>query len=235
MKCLLALLCCLFLYPAFAQRTEIQARAGSGLFFFHGKSAVENQNAHMAVGHMAPFTKPYGRKPGASATVEIMLKRVARSKFIFGLGSGYQRLSSGSSVDTLFVVGDFVPSIDTFTVDNGSSTFKGNFINVTPFAGRRFMIGKTALDIRAGMEIGFLLKSREDVELDDIYSSEVKKYPNPRKADVRLHLSADVNIRKLIIFAKYARGITNYYRLYTGGQPEAYSNFIQLGVGYRLK
>lgn len=234
MKCLLTLLCCLFIYPALAQRTEIQARAGSGVFFFHGKSSERNQNSYVSIGHAQPFTKPYGRMPGVSATIELMLKRATRSKFIYGISAGYQRLSSRSTVDTLFVAGDFVPTVDTFPT-HGSSKFKGNFINVMPFAGRRFKIGKAELDIAGGMEVGFLIKSREDVTFHGVYSEEIKKYPDPRKTDIRIHLSADVNIRRVVIFGKYARGITNYYTPYTGVQPEAYSNFVQLGVGYRLK
>jgi hypothetical protein len=234
MKCLLTLLCCLLLYPALAQRIEIQGRAGSGLFFFHGKSVEKRQNAwFVPVTGATPYTRPYGGKPGVSATIDIMLKWVTRSNFIMSINSGYQRLSARSTIDNVFISGDIMPTIDTFPAE-GNSTFKGNFINVTPSAGRRFHIGKTAVDILAGIEFGFLLKSREDVELDGVYAWDIKKYPNPRKMDLRLHVGTDVNIRKLVFFAKYARGIRNYYPPYSGSQPEAYSNFIQLGVGYRL-
>ena len=235
MKCLLLLLCCFFIYPVLAQRTETQVSIGSGFFFFDGKSAEKNQNAHLSPVYGDPYTRPYGRKPGLSATIELMLKRANRHKFIFGIGAGYQRLSSRSTIDTVFILGDFNPTVDTFVANDGESRFKGNFINVTPFAGRRFVLGKAAIDLTGGVELGFILKSREDVSVDGLFASDIEKDLNPRDLDVRLHLSADVNIRKLVIFAKYARGITNYYTPYTGAQPEAYSNFIQLGVGYRLK
>lgn len=234
MKCVLLLLCCFFIYPALAQRTEVQARAGSGFFFFHGKSAEKNQNGHLSPVDATIYTQPYGRKAGASATVELMLKRVNRHKFIFGIGAGYQRLSSRSTIDTVFIQGDFNPTVDTLVVNNGESRFKGNFISVTPFAGRRFVLGKTTIDLAGGLEMGFLLRSREDVSVDGLFTSDIEKPVNPRDLDLRLHLSADVNIRRLILFAKYARGVRNYYAPYTGAQPEAYSNFIQLGVGYRL-
>jgi hypothetical protein len=236
MKCLLTLLCFLFLYPAFAQRTELQTRAGSGFFFFHGSSTEKNQNGWVApVGSFDPYTRPYGRKPGIAATIEVMLKRVTKSNFIMGINSGYQRLSSRSTIDTIFIMGDIMPTIDTFPTEGGTSTFKSNFINLAPFAGRRIVIGKTTVDFIAGVEFGFLLKNREDVTIDGLYTSDVKKYPNSRKTDIRLHVGADINIRRLVVFAKYARGITNYYRPYTGGQPEAYSNFVHIGLGYQLR
>jgi hypothetical protein len=230
--CLIVCFSCKFLL---AQKTELYVRAGSGFFFFSGKSAVKHQNAGDAIIRSNPNTNPYGKSPAFSATLEGVIKQLVWKSWIVGTGIGYQSLSARSSIDTLFMMGDIISSIDTMRV-NASSVFRAQFINLSPFLGKRFRIGRTTLDITAGLEFGFLVKSLEQLDFN------MSNYPllknrdrQPRKTDMRFRAEAAMNIKKLLFFTSYAKGLSNYYTLYLGGQPEAYSHFINIGIGYRLK
>ncbi len=94
-----------------------------------------------------------------------------------------------------------------------------------------------SLDITGGVDVSVILSNRERVKMkgENAYSFEEEKVISSRKTDIRLRLLTELNMRMFSIFASYARWVTNYYPLYVGGQPEAYSHFIQAGIGYRLK
>lgn len=234
----LALVASLFVLAADAQKNEISVTAGTGLFYFTGDGVADRQPSQRTLYYENPNPNYYGDRSGMSLTIGGVFKRVTRSGFLFGLGAELQRLNARADVNAASVSPSPWSSYLQLGQVNGEAELSSKFIALMPFAGRRFKLGNTSLDLAAGPEIGFRIKSTEgiSVESDANYSFEGTREVEGKKTDIRLQFQAALNINRVIVNAGYARGLTNYYGLLIGGpQKEAYSNFVRVGVGYRIK
>lgn len=226
---------CLLCAIAMAQKTEWQARVNTGLFFFSGNAAEKTQTVYHSTGPGSStiLSREYGKKGGLSITAGGAVQRVTRSKWLVGADLNFQLLSASSDIDSVELSPALGGLNDKVKAD-GESEFKGACIAVSPFIGKRF----GNISITAGPEFAFFLSSSEEVK----YKLNNSDYVNQRKnedlnhpdMDFRFRFAVAWNIKRFVVSAGYAKGLTNFYKGYVGANPEAYSNMAGVGVSYQL-
>ncbi|RTQ46506.1 hypothetical protein EJV47_21365 [Hymenobacter gummosus] len=127
---------------------------------------------------------------------------------------------------------DYLPTL------SGRTHLINEFVNVHPFVGRRFGLGKAlSVDVSAGADLGLLLHSQEKGRATDeqgqTLSSNLER-PQPG-LDVRPRLNLTTYYKRAGLSLGYSHGLTNYRRSWVGGVNEAYAQVWRLGVVYRLR
>lgn len=210
---------------AHSQQTELSGQLTSGVSNFRGRSA--GRNTWLDSGPYA--NNLYGRRPGPAYGLAAQAQRVTRQHMLFGVQAGYEVLQSRARV-TDVIYGDIIESASA-----GHVTLKNQFLNAYPFYGHRFGRQVLTLDIAAGPEFGFGLKSTikgratttSGLEFDAAGSQ-----PIPT-VDVRARLNLTATYKKAGLQAGYSYGLTNYQRGYLGGINEAYAQVWRLSASYR--
>ena len=214
---------------SYGQKSELTADVYSGLFFFRGngstaRSVINEEHAP----NLPSFTaNPYGSTSGFSYAVELQWQRVSRDNNLYGLGAGFEELTSKVTIDQLNV------SNTLSVLVNGNTRLENDFITVHPFLGHRFLLGKVRLDGLAGLDAGFCLSSRETGKISSAPETRLKDIVNRPQplVDVRPRAQLIAALDRWGLSAGYSMGLTNYQQ---EGNGKAYSNFIRLGVTYRL-
>jgi hypothetical protein len=224
--------CCLGFIFSRAQKTEWYGRAGSGFYFFSGKSAVKEQTPP------EKFAAPYGKIPSFSMTIGTSVQLVTHHSWLWNIGLEIQSLGAHSEVNDIYSMSSSSPSIPVSTED-GKASFRTYCIALSPSFGKRLKTGKKCyIDLSAGPEFAFNISSSETLEYRLLNSSIENKYvrdSKPPGTDFRIQFQAGVGFNRFHVFAGYARGLSNFYVGWAGANLEAYSNFIKMGIGYRFK
>jgi hypothetical protein len=256
-KHLLALTTLLFAASSvFAQQFELSVQANSGLFHFSGKSVTATSYVIQYGSNNQNYTNnPYGNRNGFSYGSTLQGQFVAKNGFIWGLGAGYEVLQSKVNIDkytplVYITYNDANPVyIDPSFAVKGHTNLQNQSINLNPYIGYRFQLHKVKLDILPGVDVGLILKTKDEgsVKDNDGKTYTVNYARSKAPTDVRLRLGAAASYGKWALNASFAHGLTNYLsRVETYINPSingsnstttslaAHSELMRLGVSYRI-
>jgi len=222
----------LFLSPAtlLAQGPEMRLNLNSGFFSFRGDKA----ESVSFINNESYTNNPYGRKGGLSYGLSFDLRKASQSGFLFGANLGYEMLRSKVDLEfTGVIMGDILADFE------GKTYLNNSFINVFPYLGKRFPVGPYHLDLTGGLDLAYVLSSREkgkaepvNYDKDDIKTSVDRKNVN---TDIRPRLQLSLDVEKIGIYVGYSYGLRNYLQNMEGpGTWEAYSRMWRLGLTYRV-
>ncbi|MCC3157462.1 hypothetical protein LJ737_09440 [Hymenobacter sp. 15J16-1T3B] len=213
-----------------AQTWESAALLTSTGFNFRGASAARESMINVRSNSSNGYTNnPYGALPGVAYGAALQQQRVTRGKVLFGLQAGYERLRSRVNNVLVWSGGDVLEEA------RGHTNLIHDFVNVHPYAGRRFGLGPLSLDAAAGLDLGLLLHCQEK----GFATTSAQRFTTDLERgqpglDTRLRLDLTGYYHRVGLAASYSHGLTNYRSGWVGGANEAYSQVWRLGVVYRL-
>ncbi|MEJ5961575.1 hypothetical protein [Pedobacter immunditicola] len=212
-----------------AQQLEVRGSLNSGFYSYSGNGAVSVSR----INGTSHTNNPYGSRGGLSYGLSLNIRKVTKSNFIFGADLGYEMLRSKVKLDYSDVIGDIASDFE------GRTYLNTSFINLFPFLGRRFNMSQQAFDLVAGLDIGHVLKAREngDAKSTDnaAFHIETSRDRKSLNRDLRARIQLSTDFGKMGVYAGYAHGVRNYRAGLDGMTVEAYSRMWRVGVTYRLK
>ncbi|GHB59817.1 outer membrane beta-barrel protein [Persicitalea jodogahamensis] len=231
-----------FADSSLAQKTEVYISANSGLFSFTGPSASRTSQINTDYFLSAPLAREVtgytnsvlGKLSGLSYGISSHIQRVSRGNFISGIGLSYEDLRSKVLIDKVIVTNNIAPIPENAV---GKTILSNRFVNISPYLGYRIKRDQISLDLAAGFDLGYLLRSYEEGKAETV-SDRVATTSLEREwginLDVRPKLQATVQYQRTGVFASYARGLSNYYNEYDGGDFKATSQMTRFGITYRV-
>ncbi|HUZ59521.1 MAG TPA: hypothetical protein VMU83_12140 [Hanamia sp.] len=221
---------------SYGQKTEINFNVYSGLFSFRGDGATSNSLiiSYPFIPPLAKFTEnPYGRGTGFSYALGLQGQRLSKRKNIYGLEISFEELTSKVNIDRILISGDFA---EIQYPASGETKLKNTFITLNPFVGHRYSYHKITIDLLAGFDLAFCMKSKEDgnatATTSNIGHFNVENQRTKPSIDLRPRIQIKTQINKFGFLAGYSLGLTNYSPQYNS---KAYTSFLQLGLSYQLK
>ena len=227
-----------FTVSSYAQKTEIKLNAYSGLFSYRGNGTSSTTTANSNDTFTYWNWQPFGRKSAFSYVFEMQVQRATRKHHLYGLGVSWEELKSLTRIDS--VRGDIprtIPIKGKINIANSSLTFN-------PYIGQRFVTGKWNFDVLAGIDLSICTKLQEAVyyfsPTESKYTRYYKGYRRKQFGDIRPRIQFNAAYNQFGIAAGYSIGLQDMYRTegdyyYRGIKLKAYSNFLRLGINYKLK
>jgi hypothetical protein len=206
---------------------EWSIRIPSGIFSFRGPGAVSSSAVNNA--SQQPISEnPYGTGSAYSYGLTIQLQWLDKKKFILGMETGYESLSSKTQV---FNVGP-----QTWSFLNGKTILTNQFIILHPFFGKRIKLFKELeTDLTVGADFDFCLKSTENITLNTsqgtIRQANERAYPS---MDFRPRIDFINYFNKVGFSLGYSHGIIDYASAQNGNSGAVYSRIIRISVAYRF-
>jgi len=212
-----------------AQDLEVHANLNSGVYSFHGSGTT----AVSRINGTTYTNNPYGTKGGLSYGLSLDVKKITRGKFIYGVDLGYEMLRSKVKLDYNDVIGDIASNFA------GRTYLNTSFINIFPFLGGRLNGGAQPFDLVAGMDIGHVLRAREDGDAKSTDNAQFHiETSTDRKSlntDIRPRIQLSTSFDRIGGYIGYSYGLKSYKGGMIGGSTEAYSRMLRFGLSYRLK
>ncbi|MBF9141959.1 hypothetical protein [Hymenobacter properus] len=227
--------------PVAAQHTELQARAGVGLFRFGGANAQSSSFVNYSNTPDLGYTNsPYGSHWGAGVALGGRAERVSARQGLLAFDLGYEWLQSRTNVTAVWGAVPIYSSYIGYYKADGSTALQTH--NLTAFLGfgHRFAAGKVNVDALVGPEAVYILEVHEkgsgtyDYNGGTAWSTNQERR-NPNHADARLRADVTVWHQRLGFNASYSHGFLNYRGGLLGASPEVYARVLRLGVVYRLR
>lgn len=224
----------LSLQYSFGQKTELYFNSYSGLFSFAGNGATSHSVIINYPFLDRPYLytiNPYGNTTAFSYALEIQGERITQKQNIYGLGIGFEELTSRVRIDKVTVSSD--PAYLQYSV-NGNTKLKNTFVTLNPFIGHRYTVRKIWFDFLAGVDFAVCLQSKElgyapITSQDHVFVQNDLAKPT---IDFRPRIQIKTQIHKFGLMAGYSLGLTNYQ---TKNNPKAFSRFVRIGLSYQLK
>lgn len=219
---------------SYGQKTALFFNAYSGLFSFRGDGATTtswiNENVYASP---TPFTSnPYGKKGEFSWALEVQGQRVTKNNNIYGLGIGFETLTSKVNIDTITQNGIIYYQYPA----DGKATLKNSFLTLNPFVGHQFSFRKIKVDLLAGVDGAFCLKSKDagraTTTKDYVYAVTAGSNRTKPFIDWRPRVQIKTQVAKFGLLAGYSLGLTNYK---PQNNLKAYTSFLRLGLSCQLK
>jgi hypothetical protein len=229
-----------------AQKTTVNINAYSGLFSFRGDAAVSTSRFIAGLDISTGISSPYrsynihGSLPAFSYSLEGQLVRNTKHGFLYGIGIAYEMLTSKVNIDSTVYYGE--PATIHYDA-KGSSKLKNTFITLNPFAGKRIFNKKISVDVLAGMDIAFCIRSHENGQANTITSTSYSEYittnidePRP-EVDVRPRLQLNMHYKKAGFLFGYSLGLTDYHirKDYSNDYSKSFSSFLRFGLSYQIR
>ncbi|MVM35727.1 hypothetical protein GO755_37275 [Spirosoma sp. HMF4905] len=234
-KLLLLLLTTLTINLSFGQKTESILALNSGLFSFQGYSAEKTSQINLASNGTTGYTNnPFGAKNGLSYGVSYQIQRISRGNFIVGIGVGYENLRSKTTITGV----NGYDKTGTFQdAASGQTYLSNNQLNAFPYVGYRVGIRQVSVDLTGGLDVGYLLSSKESGKATGIngttYTTSLDR--TGIKTDIRPRGQISVFYRRVGAYTSYSYGLSNYKSGWVGGRNECNSSVIRFGVLYKIK
>lgn len=212
-----------------AQQLEVRASLNSGFFSYMGDGAefVSRINGK------AYTNNPYGSRGGLSYGMSLNARKVTKSHFIYGADLGYEMLRSKVKLDYAEL------EIDVFVDYKGKTFLNTSFVNLYPYFGSRLNFGGQTLDLVGGLDIGYVLSSREKGEAisqdQAHFHVETSRDRKDVKIDYRPRIQLSTEFDKLGLSIGYSHGLRNYQPSLVGIDADTYSRMLRIGLSYRLK
>lgn len=222
---------CLLALTASAQSTEYSLQLNSGLFWFGGESADRYSQINQSSSAGGNYTNsPYGARPALSAGVSVQGQRITARHLVLGLNVEAEWLRSKVLLDRIN------GAEGTAVAATGKTIYRHSFITAHPHLGWRFPVGKVAIDVTAGPEVGYNLGSQERGKA--ISTAETVTTNKDRDAsldvDLRFRGGVAVSYRRYGGYAGYSHGVSNYQGNLDCGSSEARARLLRFGLTYRL-
>jgi len=212
-----------------AQQLEVRANLNSGLFSYRG----EGSESISRINGMSYTNNPYGSRGGLSYGMSLDARKTTKGKFVFGADLGYEMLRSKVKLDYSEL------ELDVFFEYEGKTILNTSFVNLYPYLGSRLNFAGQALDIVGGLDIGYVLNSREkgEAKSKDQAQSKVETSRDRKniKTDLRPRIQLSTDFDKIGLYVGYSLGLKNYRPLMTGINANTYSRMLRFGLSYRLK
>lgn len=212
-----------------AQQLEIRANVNSGFYSYRGNGAESVSR----VNGTTYTNNPYGSKGGLSYGLSLNARKVTKSNFIFGADLGYEMLRSKVKLEYFDVIGDIASDF------RGRTYLNTSFINLFPYLGVRFNVNEQAFDLMGGLDIGYVLSSREKGDAKSIdnaqFHIETSRDRKDINTDLRPRIQLSTEFDKIGLYVGYSHGLSNYRANLTGLNADAYSRMWRVGISYRLK
>ena len=231
-----------------AQKLELSAGLNTGASNITGLLATSESyyNVNYYIENKYNTGSIYGHKLTFSYGAYIKAQLVTLSGFIAGADGGYEVLRSKidltSVQKTLYFINYLSAPPD---IPTGNTPAKGNviltnqFINLSPYAGYRVKANHVNIDLIAGTEIGFALRSSQQIKVESPDHFNITYVVSKPPTDIRLRGGIAINYKLVALNLSYARGLTNYFKGYPYLQDaaygKAYSQVIRMGVSYRIR
>jgi hypothetical protein len=228
---LLLWLCLAFASLSHSQKTELRANAYSGLFFFRGSGSTSTSTVHVGddLGYYNPT--PYGRKSAFSYALELQAQRITRQKHLYGIGLGFERLTSRARVDSASYT--FVGKVS----ERGKVTLENDFISFNPYIGHRFIANSITFDLQVGADLAFSTRVYEQAKLTSQKDVTYRLKKDNHPLDIRPRLQVNAYYNRMGFLVGYSLGLKNLYEYNNPNfvNNKAYANYVRIGVSYRIK
>ncbi len=231
-QCLIGFIFLVATQFSFGQKTEIHLNAYTGLFSFRGNGASDVSSI-IDNSYTPPYeftTKPYGTKSAFSYALECQIQRVTKKKFIYGVGTRYEALTSKVAIDSIWQNGLVYRPL----AAKGETNLKNTFVAFNPFIGYRLVYTNCSIDVFAGVDLAVCVKSEEhgNAEASDKTVVKVENDHTKPSIDWRPCVQIKTQVKKVGLLLGFAYGLTNYS---TQKDLKAYSSFVRIGLSYQLK
>src|SRR5690606_40890209 len=123
----------------------------------------------------------------------------------------------------------------------GRTYLNTSFINLFPYLGGRFNINEQVFDLVGGLDIGYVISSREKGDAKSIdnaqFHIETSRDRKNIELDFRPRIQLSTDFDKIGLYIGYSHGLRNYKGNLDGGggHKGAYSRMWRVGLSYRLK
>lgn len=214
---------------SYGQKTEYSVHLNSGGYAYLGRGTVSTISINIPDVYPAPEngSGPYGKRLGLSYGAAAQIQRTTPKQSLFGVQAGYEVLRNQVGVDKITGFRFVEPA-------SGYIRLTNKTINLHPYFGRRLSHKTVDLDLTAGPEFGLILSTREQQKITLL--GETTRTDNTR-ADSYIDLRARINLtayyKRVGLSTGYSVGLTNYNDD-ADGDYEVYSQFVRLGLAYRL-
>jgi len=211
-----------------AQKLEIRAHLTSGFYSYRGDGAESISQ----IISTTSTNNPYGSKGGLSYGLSLDLRKVTKHRLILGADLGYEMLRSKVDLKYTDVIGDIASSFE------GRTYLNNSFINLFPYLGGRFTINKQNFDLIGGLDLGYLLSSREKGDARSVdnagFHIETSEDRLSVRTDFRPRIQLSTDFDKIGIYVGYSHGLRNYKANLIGLDTHVYSRMWRVGLSYRL-
>jgi hypothetical protein len=227
---LLLSLCLAFASLSHSQKIELRANAYSGLFFFRGSGSTAISNPLITdVGYFDPM--PNGRKSDFSYALELQAQRVTRQRHLYGIGLGFERLTSRARIDSASYT--FVGT----RPETGKLILANDFITLAPYIGQRFVVDRVTLDLQAGVDLAFSTRVYEQAKLTSQKDVTYRLKKDNHPLDIRPRVQLDTYHNRMGFLVGYSMGLKNLYKYNNPNfvNNKAYTNYLRIGVSYRIR
>lgn len=217
---LLLIACCLNGYFLQAQHTSVNINAYTGLFSFRGNGA-----SSFSSNYTIPY-QIYGKDPGFSYAYEVQVKRITRSKHLFGLGIAKEKVKTKTEI--IFYPTDVIEGFNPGSAVPGKTILTNSFVTVNPFIGHQFSVASILIDAVAGLDWAYCTKSYIDIKAVSLgFANEKMK----GSVDWRPRVQLNASYKHFVLLVGYSLGLTKFG---TGGNTQVSTNFLRMGVGFRI-
>ncbi len=216
---------------ASAQSTEYSLHLNSGLFWFAGESADRYSQINQSSSAGGNYTNsPYGARPALSAGISVQGQRITARHLVLGLNVGAEWLRSKVLLDRIN------GAEGTAVAATGKTIYRHSFVTAHPHLGWRFPLGEASIDVTAGPELGYNLRSHERGKATSTAGTITtnKDRGASLKGDLRLRGGVAVTYSRFGGYLGYSYGLTNYKGDYLCGSSEARARLLRFGLTYRL-
>lgn len=237
MRKLLLLLCfiALVLMRANAQWEKI-IKVNTGTAEFTGRNATGGTFINEGYGGKSYSNSPTGTKKGLLFEAGAAIQHHSKFGLLIGAGAGYQFATEKQ--DVYNVVNPASSSIGpAVTGPIGSVSLRNQFVILKPYLGWRIPLGKCKLDLSAGFEYAPWIRSHEKgsahrpSDNKDFYLDADRSHS---RSEFRSGFELNLIRKKTGISFGYAKALTNYYEGWIGGSPEAFAQYLKIGIMHKL-
>lgn len=259
---------CFLTQPAAAQKTEINVNAYSGFFTFWGNGATTNSWYILPASNVnTAVYSPYGKKSAGFFSFEIQVQKVIQKNRIYGIGLSFETAKTRVNIDSAytkfggpynFAFGPYGPGIYSSSRPlhiDGSLTLHNTYITINPFIGQRIFYKKITVDVLAGVDVAYGLKSMEKLHAAgsetsnngmnySVYSGSFTYERKSPSVDLRPGIKLKIQYQHLGVLLGYSLGITDYQKnnndnpTYLDVRPNnesTFSSIVRLGISWRIK
>lgn len=226
-----------------AQHTEYSIMGGTGLFHYKTANAKEPYYSTIVLTNASKSNyanNPYGDKNGYSYQLSFELKKVTRSKIIWGSGLEFESVQSKKNIN--WVLG---PSYsENFREAQGHCTLENKFLSVSSYIGYRFNLQKFYWDMMVGPDIAIGISPVHQQGMAIITSSGEAVYVDQKSHatagydpfEMRARLQSEIGYKKWGLYLGYSWGFYKGHLATMGGTPlYSFSRYFRAGILYRLK
>ncbi|MEJ8756769.1 outer membrane beta-barrel protein [Pontibacter sp. H259] len=213
-----------------AQKTEVAIQLNSSASWFGGNAA--EKSTYIDVSDTSPHKmlgNPYGTDAAIGYGLNLQLQRVTNYNLLLGMQLGTEQLRSEVGINR-------ITGFRQTAEATGEATLKLNAITAQPYFGWRLTTKLVDLDLTAGVDASYIIKSKYKGEATDADGNNISIYreQSKKELDFRPRVGVTAYKNKLGLSISYAHGLTNYRADWDGSNLELYSRVFRLGLLYRL-